>query len=183
MTLDIVTITGPAPASGSACNGNYNGTFNGTLTVSAGQNCAFFGGNVKGNVNVSGGHLSLTNTSVTGNMTIQGSAGFSIGAGTSISGNLSIENIASGSAANQICGAKLDGNLTISGNATPVEIGSTSSACMGNSFGNNVTLDTNTGAVRVYNNAIQKNLSCTGNTTITGGGNLAGRKTGQCTAF
>jgi hypothetical protein len=183
LTLRIVTITGPAPASGSTCNGNYNGTFNGTLNVSAGQNCAFFGGSIKGNVNVSGGQLSLTNTSVTGNMAIQGSAGFSIGAGTSIAGNLAIENVASGSMANQLCGAKVDGNLRISGNAIPVEIGSTSSACMGNSFGDNVTLDTNTGPVRVYNNAIQKNLSCTGNSTITGSGNSAAKKTGQCTAF
>src|SRR5262249_26599753 len=153
----------PAPASGSTCNGNYNGTFNGTLTVSAGQNCAFFGGNIKGNVNVNGGHLSLTNTSVTGNMAIQGSTGFSIGSGTTISVDLSIQNIASGSTANQICGANVNGNLAVSGNATPVQIGSTSSNCLGNSFGNNVTLDTNTGAVQVYNNAIQKNLSCSGN--------------------
>jgi hypothetical protein len=183
LTLNIVTITGLAPASGSTCNGNYNGTFNGTLTVSAGQNCAFFGGNVKGNVNVSGGQLSLTNTSVTGNMAIQGSTGFSIGAGVSISGNLTIQNTASGSTANQICGAKVGGNLLVSGNAIPVEIGSTSIACMGNSFGSNVTLDSNTGAVQVYNNAIQKSLSCSGNSTITGSGNSAGKKTGQCAAF
>ena len=149
---------------------------------SAGQNCAFFGGSIKGNVDVNGGQLYLTNTSVTGNMAIQGPAGFSIGAGSSISGNLAIENVASGSRANQLCGAKVDGNLRISGNATPVEIGSISSGCLGNSFGNNVSLDGNTGAVRLYNNTIQKNLSCSGNSAITGGGNSAA-KNGQCAAF
>jgi hypothetical protein len=67
LTLNILTLTGPAPASGSPCNGNYNGTFNGSVTVWAGQNCAFFGGGVNGNVTVSGGHLALTNATVTRN--------------------------------------------------------------------------------------------------------------------
>ena len=40
LLLNIVGITGPAPASGTKCNGNYTGTFKGNITVSAGQNCS-----------------------------------------------------------------------------------------------------------------------------------------------
>ena len=41
-----VTIAGaqPAPPSGTACNGVYNGTFNGDMTVSVGQNCTLISG-------------------------------------------------------------------------------------------------------------------------------------------
>jgi hypothetical protein len=183
LTLNILTLTGPAPSSGTKCNGNYNGTFNGNITVSAGQNCAFFGGAVTGNVTVNGGSLALTNAKINGNMAIQGSAGFSLGEGTSISGNLSVQNLASGATGNQICGAKVGGNLQVSTNATPIAIGSTGLSCPGSSFGNNVTIDSNTAAIQVYDNVIQKGLSCSGNAAIAGGGNLAGKKSGQCAAF
>jgi hypothetical protein len=38
-------------SSGTTCNGQDNGTFHGNITVSAGQNCQFFGGAIIGNVN------------------------------------------------------------------------------------------------------------------------------------
>src|SRR5205823_8670605 len=102
LTLTIVALTGPAPASGTTCNGNYNGTFKGNLTVSAGQNCAFYSGGVTGNIAVNGGHLALTNASVGGNVSIQGAAAFSIGPGTTISGHLAIQNVASGSTLSEV---------------------------------------------------------------------------------
>jgi len=88
LALNIIRLTGPAPASGTKCNGAYNGTFTGNLTVSAGQNCMFVGGGVTGNVSVNGGSLAFTNANVRGSMTLQGSTGFSIGTGTTIGGNL-----------------------------------------------------------------------------------------------
>jgi YVTN family beta-propeller protein len=49
-----------APTSGSLCNGVYDGTFNGNITVSAGQNCAFLnGGQITGNVTMTGGNFVL----------------------------------------------------------------------------------------------------------------------------
>jgi hypothetical protein len=184
LTLNIVQITGPAPTSGSTCNGNYNGTFHGNLTVSPGQNCAFVGGGgVSGNVNVNGGNLALAGANIGGNLSIQGAAGFSLGPGTTISGNLAIQNVASGSANNRICDTKTGGNLQVSGNAVPITVGSTDNSCAGNSFDGSVTIDSNTAATRVYNNSVGKNLSCTGNTAITGGGNSAQKKNGQCSAF
>ena len=60
LLLNIVGITGPAPASGTRCNGNYTGTFTGNITVSAGQNCSFYGGGVTGSVKVLGEVLPRT---------------------------------------------------------------------------------------------------------------------------
>jgi hypothetical protein len=175
--------TGPAPASSTTCNGNYTGTFNGSVTVSAGQNCAFYGGGISGNVSVNGGHLALNHANVTGNMTIQGGAGFSITGGTSIGGNLSIQSVASGSTASQMCQATVSGNLEISGNAIPIQIGNPQNSCFGSSFGKNVDISGNTASVTVYNNTVGKTLSCSGNTSITGGDNKAQQKGGQCAGF
>ena len=183
LTLNIINVTGPAPASGSACNGNYTGTFQGTITVSAGQNCAFFGGGISGSVSVNGGSLALTNATVTGNLSIQGPSAFSIGPGTSINGNLSIQNVGSASTTSQICQANLAGNLDISNNAIPILIGSPQAFCFGNSFGNNVDLQGNTAAISFYDNSVGKNLSCSNNSSITGGADTAQKKQGQCSLF
>ena len=99
LMLNIVGITGVAPTSGAKCNGNYTGTFNGSITVSAG-NCAFYFGGVTGNVSVIGGSFAATGAKIVGNI-IQGAVGFAIGEGTAIAGNLTIQNVASASTTNQ----------------------------------------------------------------------------------
>jgi len=134
-------------------------------------------------VAVNGGHVALSNSTVTGNMAVQGGSGFSFGPGTKIAGNLSIQNVASGSAASQICQATVSGNLNISGNAIPIQIGNPQNSCFGSSFGKNVDITGNTASVTVYDNTVGKNLSCSGNTSITGGGNSAQQKGGQCAGF
>jgi hypothetical protein len=106
LTLEVVQITGPAPTSGTTCNGIYNSTFTGNITVSSGQTCAFYAGGVVGNVTVSGGNFGLSNGKVTGNVLIQGDAAFSVGQGAEVTGNLTVQNLSSGSG-NQICGAKV----------------------------------------------------------------------------
>jgi len=183
LALNIIRLTGPAPASGTKCNGAYNGTFTGNLTVSAGQNCMFVGGGVTGNVSVNGGSLAFTNANVRGSMTLQGSTGFSIGTGTTIGGNLNLQNISSGVSMNQVCGTKVAGNVVVYASATPVQIGSPTSSCPGNSFSGNVSVTYDTGSTGVYNNKVAKNLSCSNNTSISGGGNSAVKKQGQCATF
>jgi hypothetical protein len=183
LALNIVQITGSAPTSGATCNGNYSGTFNGNINVSSGQNCAFYGGGVNGNISVNGGHLALSNSTVSGNVSVQGGSGFSFGPGTNIQKNLSIQNVGSGSTASQICQATVSGNLEISGNAIPIQIGNPQNFCFGSSFGKNVDISGNTAPVTVYENTVGKNLSCSGNTSITGGGNTAQQKGGQCAGF
>jgi hypothetical protein len=143
----------------------------------------FVGGGINGNVEVNGGSLALANAKITGNVSVKGGSAFSFGEGSEVTGNLEIQNVASGSTTNQICGAKLDGNVQLSTNATPIQIGSSNASCLGNSFGGNVEIDGNTAAVTVYNNAVGKNLSCSNNTSITGGGNSAQKKNGQCSNF
>jgi len=138
LTLEVVQVTGPAPTSGTTCNGIYNGTFTGNITVSSGQTCAFYAGGVVGNVTVSGGSFGLSNGKVTGNVLIQGGAAFSVGQGAEVTGNLTVQNLASGSG-NQICGAKVGGNLLVYANATRIQIGSQDISCLGNSVGNNLT--------------------------------------------
>jgi hypothetical protein len=57
------------PASGNTCITTYTGSFNGNVTVSAGQLCVFSGGRVAGNVTVNaGGSLILDHAMVTGNV-------------------------------------------------------------------------------------------------------------------
>jgi hypothetical protein len=176
LTLNIVGITGPAPVSGSACNGNYNGTFNGTITVSAGQNCAFYSGGVSGNVSVNGGNFALTNATVGGNMSIQGGSAFSIGPGTTINGNLSITNVASGSSTSRICQARVAGNLQVSNNAIPIAIGLPEAFCYPNYFGKNVEIQGNTAPIAFNDNTVAKSLSCSNNSSISGSGNTAERR-------
>jgi hypothetical protein len=183
LVLDIVTITGAAPASSSTCNGNYNGTFKGNVVLSPGQNCSFFGGGITGNVSLNGGNLSLTNATINGNVGIQGGSSFSIGQGTTINGNLNITNVGSGSTSSQVCGTKVTGNATIDSNAIPMMIGSPVNFCFTNVFSNNLNITNNTGAITVNENDVDKNLNCSGNTAITGSGNAAEKKQGQCSGF
>ncbi len=70
--LAITPQVSAAPSSGTACNGIYNGTFNGNITVSTGQNCTFISGTITGNINVIGGNLVLAGVQVNGNVLISG---------------------------------------------------------------------------------------------------------------
>ena len=126
----------------------------------------------------------LANTTVSGNVQIQGAASFSFTPGTIISGNLTIQNVASSALMNQICGSKLLGNAQFSSNAIPFQLGSaTPDSCPGNFIGGNLAVTGNTGATTIFNNDVTKNLSCSSNSSITGGGNTAQSKQAQCATF
>ena len=197
-----VTFTGSVPPSGTACNGAYTGTFNGNLTVVSGQSCVLVGGGAAGNITETGGNLVLSKVTVGGNVTVSGGT-FSIGPSTNIRGNLQIQSIPSGAATNQVCATTVAGNLQFQSNKTSVLIGSGSSSCAGNVIKGNLavlsntgatTLDgntvsgnlqdqSNTGPTQVISNVIGGNLQCQSNTSITGSGNTAASKQGQCAKF
>ncbi len=200
----LVTATASVPPSGTTCNGTYTGTFQGNVTVSAGQNCVFVSGGVSGNLTENGGNVVLTQSHVGNDVQINGGGTFTIGPGTTIGNNLQIQSIPSGSGQNQVCGTTVDGNLQFQSNGTAVLIGSTNPfSCAGNTIdgnlevqsnsaattvdGNtvkgNLTDQSNTGPTQVFNNAVGNNLACHQNSSITGGGNTAGSKKGQCAAF
>jgi hypothetical protein len=76
------------------------------------------------------------------------------------------------------------GNVAVFTNAVPITIGSGAAACLGNSFGANVGINSNTAPIQVYDNIIGKNLTCSSNTSITGSSNLTLKKpSGQCAGF
>ena len=197
-------ITGPAPSSGTTCNGAYNGTFNGNLFVSAGQTCIFFSGQVTGNVQQIGGSLVLFQSRVGGNVQVNGKSTFSIGPGSAINGNLQIQDVPSGSGQDQVCGTAVQGNLQLQNNGTAVLVGAVAPiSCPGNSIGGNMQVQsnsastsivgntilgnlqdqTNKGLTQVFFNTVSGDLQCANNTGIQGGGNVADQKQGQCGGF
>jgi len=197
-----LTSTATVPASGTRCNGVYDGTFKGNLTVSAGQTCIFIGGGITGNVAQTGGTLMLTGATVTGNLQSLGGA-FAIGSGTTIKGNLSALNLGKSAAQDTICGATIGGSLQVVASFTPLAIGNGTAACAGNTIGSSLSVTANNAAIAIYGNTvggsltdsfnlqptqvfsnkIKGSLTCTADASITGGGNTAAVKTGQCAKF
>lgn len=196
-----LTSTATVPASGTKCNGVYDGAFKGNLTVSSGQTCIFIGGGVTGNVGQTGGTLMLTGATVTGNLQSVGGA-FAIGSGTTIKGNVSALNLGKSAAQNTICGATIGGSLQVVASFTPIAIGN-GSTCPGNAIGSSLSVTANDAAIAIYGNTvggsltdslnfqptqvfsnrIKGSLTCTADAGITGGGNTAAVKTGQCAGF
>ena len=182
-------------------------TFVDSVTLSTGQNLICLDGSITGDVKADGGSLVLHNCAVDGNVQMSGSGTFLLGS-TSIQGNVVVKNIPAGSAVNKVCDTTVRKALTFQGNGTTVQIGSTVAACPGNTIGgsvdvsgntaitaifNNVVggdmqVDDNTAATQIFNNTITGKLECSGNVaqpmnSITGGGNTAKQKQGQCAAF
>ena len=195
----------PEPlTSGTTCNGIYDGNFNGSVTVSAGQDCIFLnGGRITGNVTMVGGNFALNGAAVGGNLTIKGGGTFTLGPAATIGGNLQIQNLPSGSASNSVCGTTVFGNLTFDNNGTAVQIGSappltsagntirgnievvgnSNSALMfDNSVGGNMSVLDNSGPLDVVGNGVRGDLLCQNNSNLMmGGGNTAGGHIiGQC---
>jgi YVTN family beta-propeller protein len=191
----------PAPPSGTTCNGLYDGTFKGSVTVSAGQDCRFIsGGQITRNVALTGGNLGLSGASLGGNVSITGGS-YNLATAT-IAGNLEIVNLPAGSANNSVCGTRIMGNLRFDNNATALQIGSSAAmTCAGNKVGGNMEALANSASTLIFNNTIGKNmnasnntgmldvvgnkigatLTCRGNTNLTMGRlNAAQKKVGQC---
>lgn len=214
----------PVLTKGDACNGTFGGTFNGNVSISSVQSCTFVSGNITGHVQLKGGNLVLTGTTVGGYVQADGGGTFAINSGTHINGYLLIEDIPSGSAQNQVCGSTVNGNAFFLHGGTSVTIGAaTPGSCagnviggnlaiqgntapvsaVGNTVGNNLTAEANTAATtldgntvagnlrdwkntaptQVFNNIITLDLQCAEDSSITGGGNTAQQKRGQCASF
>jgi uncharacterized repeat protein (TIGR03803 family) len=171
------------PPAGNACNGVYSANFIGNIYVSSGQSCEFTdGATIFGNVYESGGSLNLNNATVLGNVEIQGGT-YTLGQSLTIASKLEVQNVPSGAAQSSICGVNVFGSLYFNGNASPAEIGSTGSSCPGNTIGGDLELNSNTAAVQVFDNTVRDSVTCSSDSSITGGGNSAHSKTGQCSSF
>ncbi len=156
-----------------------------------GANATLVQSTVEDTVSVEGGFTTIVDSFFGGNLDVDGGGG---GGGSvfymdpsTVEGNLTIVNLAAGSAPSQICGAKIEGNLKVNGNATAVMIGQ-GGACTGNTVLGNVHVEDNTAPVTVIGNKVSGNLQCSGNASITGSGNTASddgneRDNNQCAAF
>jgi hypothetical protein len=193
------------PTSGTTCNGIYGGIFPGNLTISRGENCVIVAGGVTGQVLLNGGKLTISNAWVGGSVQVVGGGTFNLGPGLTIAQDLQISSLPSGSGPNRVCGTMVHGTLQSQNNASAVVIGSPSSspACPGNmvgrdllvsansaattvdgnTVGGNLLDQNNTAATQVFGNVIHNDLQCQNNTSITGGGNTAQLKQGQCATF
>jgi YVTN family beta-propeller protein len=190
------------PPAGSLCSGPFDSTISGDLTVSDGQDCRIInGGQVTGNVTVSGGNFVLSGAAVGGSVTVDGGT-VTIGPAATVDGDVLISNLAMGDTRNSVCGTMVRGSLQADGNAAAVQIGSTAPlVCAGNKIGgdfevdgnsaaalvfdNRVTgalqADNNTGLLDVVGNTVGTTLQCQNNTMLVMGGmNTAGQKQGQC---
>jgi hypothetical protein len=181
--------------SGGSCDGVFDGIVNGSVTVSANQNCTLTNNcEITGNVTVNGGSLDL-GCVVDGSLTANGGNLF-LGAahvkgnfrtsqasalsitGAAIDGSLSIQSL-SGSAQNMVCATQVKGNLLAQANASPIEIGgASSSGCTGNTISGNLTVSNNTAALQVDSNTVGGNVTVdndSATTDVSGnsvGGNL-----------
>jgi YVTN family beta-propeller protein len=165
------------PSSGTLCNGTYDGTFNGSILVSAGQNCAFLnGGQVTGNVHVAGNFV-LSGAIVGGNLTVNGTGSFTLGPAAMIGGSLNVRDTSSSDANNSICGTTVVGNMYFDSNGAAVRIGSADPwLCAGNKIGGYVVIINNTNATLLFNNLVSGNMYVSGNTGLADmvGNNIGG---------
>jgi hypothetical protein len=140
---------------------------------------------IKGNLTIASLPSSTTTNQVCGS-TITGSLVYSsngapvlIGSGTpscagnTISGSLQV---VSNSAAVTMNGNKVTGSVQVQSNSGATTID-------GNTVGVSLQDQSNTGATQVFTNIIKNALQCQSNTSITGGGNTAATKQGQCARF
>ena len=191
------------PSAGNTCNGTFTGLFAGNLTVTTGQDCAFSSGAIiEGNVHLTGGTLELAGATVKGQVQVQGGGTISILQSTRIQGNLQIQNLPAGSPPIRICGATIDGNLQYQNDGAAITIGGP--ACAGNTVQGNLQVSGNSAAIEISANTVSgnlqvqnntgpstdvsgndvgKSLQCENNAAISGGGNSAQKKQGQCASF
>ena len=222
-----LTLASNVPATGTACNGTYSGTFKGNLTVSKGQTCTFYGGGTTGSITGTGGNINLIGATVGSSVTIQSGGTFNFGpnggTATTIKGNLTVQSLPRSTTVNQVCGSTITGNVVYQSNGAPAVIGAGTPSCAlntiggslqvssntaavtmngdkvagsiqvqsnsgtttinGNTVGVSVQDQSNTGATQVFSNIIGNALQCQSNSAITGSGNKAAVKQGQCAKF
>jgi hypothetical protein len=112
---------------------------------------------------------------------VSGNSTAGIAPGSTINGNLVLQTLSARAAGPDLRGDD-SGQPGISSHAAAVTIGA-SAGCPGNIVKANVEVQVNTGPVQIFGNQISGILQCLLNTSITGGGNKAALKAGQCATF
>jgi len=159
-----LTISGTATGSGASlthqiCASSVQGDVQfqndvNSLAAGGGQACLnTIGGNLQVHNNTLAATLALTYNKVTGNIQVQSNAG-----------PVTVSNNSSGN------------DTQVTGNTAAVTVN-------GNAVGGNLQIQNNTVSNQVFNNVVTNNLQCSGDANITGGGNTAKSKQGQCGGF
>ena len=189
--------------SGQSCKFTAGGV-TGNVTLNGG-NLVLGNAKITGNVQIGGGTFSIgPGTSIGGNLQIQNMpAGTSQNqvCGTGVHGDLQFQNngaavLIGSTAAGSCAGNAVGGNLTIQNNtATAGAVGNTvgnnltvqnnmaATIVNGNSVHGNLQDQNNSAATQVFGNTVGNNLQCQQDASITGGGNTAQSKQGECAAF
>ena len=180
-----------------------NSYVNGNLQVSGGS-LSISNSTVGNNLQINGGGTFSIGPAVSigGNLQIQNlpaSASTDEICGARIKGGLQFQNSGTGvliGSASGCAGNTVGGDLQVQNNTATVTIdyntvggnltdqsNSAATTVDNNTVGNNLNDLNNTAATQVFTNNITHNLQCNGNTSITGGGNTASSKQGQCATF
>jgi hypothetical protein len=175
----------------------------GSITETGG-NLVLNGATIGSSVTVTGGTFTIgPSTTIKGALTIQSlpmSAATNQVCGTTITSSLVFQSngaaILIGSGTPSCAGNIIKGSLQVSNDSAAVtmngnnvtgslQVQSNSGATTinGNTVGVSLQDQSNTGATQIFNNVITNALQCQSNSAITGGGNIAASKQGQCAKF
>jgi beta-glucosidase len=133
-----------------------------------------------------GSWCDLSDVSVSGDVIVKPTTGVRVRA-SSIDGKLLV-NAASGasdpqaSGTNLLCGTTVGGDVQIVGSG-PSAGWNIGGVCGGNTVGGDLQFNGNQGASTITGNTIAGDLKCAGNGAVSGNGNTASRKRGQCAGF
>ena len=171
-----------------------SGSVSGNITVNSGGRLDLLGGSAGSSITVnSGGALNIKGGSVSGNITVTSPSyafvcGAKLASNISVSGSTAFVLIGDGGddGTSGCAGNTVGGSITLTGNASGVEIG-------GNNVTAGVTLNGTTGAgagvensvPEIEKNTIGGSLSCSSNSPAPSNGGLSntvfGKRSGQCT--
>jgi hypothetical protein len=158
------------------------------------------GATVGGDVQINGGTFSIgPSVEIDGHLRVrnipEGTTPNQI-CGTTVKGNLHVKNNGTAVQIGSCPGNVIEGNLQVEDNTAATWIYSNTvggnledqnntaaTVIEGNTVGGNLQAEDNTVSTQILNNSVTNNLICQDDTSITGGGNTAKHKKGQCTAF
>jgi len=159
---------------------------------------------VGGNVTITGGAFTLGPfTTIGGNLKVDGipeSTDTNDVCNTIVTGDMELENVGTtleiGSSSPTCTGNSIGGHLLVKDNTGLTNIfdnfvtdnlhvmaDTGSTQVYSNNVGKNLLLQTDSGSTAVFNNTVVNNLKCETNSSISGGGNTAKKKDGQCASF
>ena len=130
-------------------------------------------------VTVNGGNLNVINSIMGHDVTIDGGS-FQFN-NSQIGHDLHIQHSEPGIAPDTVCGTNIGHDAHVENNTAPISFAARS-CTTGNRIGHDMHVENNS-SVQVFHDVVQHNLECMNDASISGGGDSASRKAGQCASF